>query len=161
MDKKGILYVVVILTLTIWAVPVPSLWAEDDFSRPEELVSRAQTTFERFVADPDMWWFRDHVKEAKALFIVPRLIKAGFIFGGTGGSGALVARGQDANAWSDPAFYTMGSVTFGLQIGGAADEVVLMVMTRTGMRYFSARLKARMVRSKSSCGEVGARAIIS
>jgi LysM repeat protein len=27
----------------------------------------------------------------------------------------------------------MGSVTFGLQIGGAADEVILMVMTRQGM----------------------------
>ena len=133
MNQKGILYVVVILTLVVWGVSVPSLWAEEDFSRPEELVSRAQTTFEHFVADPDMRWFRDHVKEAQALFIVPRLIKAGFIFGGTGGSGALVAHDQRTNAWSDPAFYTMGSVTFGLQIGGAADEVVLMIMTRKGM----------------------------
>jgi lipid-binding SYLF domain-containing protein len=119
--------------LAVWAGTISSVCAEEDFSKPEELVSRAQTTFERFVADPDMGWFRDHVKEAKAFFIVPRLIKAGFIFGGTGGSGALVARDERTNEWSDPAFYTMGSVTFGLQIGGAADEVILMVMTPKGM----------------------------
>jgi hypothetical protein len=64
MDRKGVLYLVVIFTLALWAVAFSSAFAEDDFSKPEELVSRAQTTFERFVADPDMGWFRDHVKGA-------------------------------------------------------------------------------------------------
>ena len=134
MDKKGILYVVIILTLTVWAAAASSVWAEDDFSRPEELVSRAQTTFEHFVADPDMWWFRDHVKEAQALFIVPRLIKAGFIFGGTGGSGALVAHDQRTNAWSDPAFYTMAEASFGLQVGAEGSKIIYLVMTERGVR---------------------------
>jgi len=45
----------------------------------------------------------------------------------------LLARDEKTNKWSYPAFYTMGSVTFGLQIGGEVSEIILMVMTQKGM----------------------------
>jgi len=67
------------------------------------------------------------------VFIVPQLLKAGFIFGGSGGSGVMLSRDKSSGKWSNPAFYTMGSVTFGLQIGGQAAEVVLLILTQKGM----------------------------
>ena len=108
-------------------------WAEDDAKNAQEVVDGAQKTLENFVADPNMTWFRDHVKDAKALFIVPQLLRAGFMFGGSGGTGVLLARDEKTSEWSQPAFYTMGSVSFGLQIGAESSEVVLMVMTQRGL----------------------------
>ena len=45
----------------------------------------------------------------------------------------MLSREKSSGKWSNPAFYTMGSATFGLQIGGEAAEVVLLVMTQRGM----------------------------
>ena len=117
-------------------------YADKDFSKPEELVVNAKETFENFVADPNMTWFRDNLKNVKAVMIVPRILKGGFIIGGSGGHGALLARDTKTADWSSPAFYTMGSVSFGLQIGGAADQVILMIMTQKAMdSYLSGSFK--------------------
>ncbi|MEM7221335.1 MAG: YSC84-related protein [Pseudomonadota bacterium] len=102
-------------------------------SEQQELVDKATQTIKDFKAHPDMTWFRDHLPNAKAVVIVPVLLKAGFIFGGSGGHGMLLVRDNDGTGWSYPAFNFMGSVTFGLQIGGEAAQVVLMVMTDKGV----------------------------
>ena len=98
----------------------------------QETVDKATETIGRFALDPDLSAFRDYAKEAKGLLIVPTMVKAGFIIGGSIGGGVLVARG-DKDEWSNPAFYTMGSVTFGLQIGGEVSEIVLLVMSDKGL----------------------------
>ncbi len=102
----------------------------------EKLVAKAEQTIEDFKADPNMTWFRDHLPEAKAVLVVPVLIRGGFIFGGSGGHGALLWRDATTGVWSYPAFYFMGSVSFGLQIGVEAAEVVLMIMTKRGRDAF-------------------------
>ena len=98
----------------------------------EALVDAATTSVNTFTIDPDMKWFRDNMSNAKGVLIVPQLVKGGFIFGGSGGSGVLLAKGDD-NIWSDPAFYTMGSGTVGFQIGVEVSEIILMVMTDKGV----------------------------
>ena len=45
----------------------------------------------------------------------------------------LLVRDSKSGEWSQPAFYTLGSVTFGLQIGGEASEIIVMVMTQKGV----------------------------
>ncbi len=101
-----------------------------------KLVAKAEQTIEDFRADPNMTWFRDHLPEAKAVLVVPVMIRGGFIFGGSGGHGALLWRDATTGVWSYPAFYFMGSVSFGLQIGIEAAEVVLMIMTTRGRDAF-------------------------
>jgi lipid-binding SYLF domain-containing protein len=107
--------------------------AEDKNAEAQGIVDSAITTFANFRNDPNMTWFRDNVDQARGIMIVPRLLKAGFIFGGSGGTGAFIARDRETDLWSDPAFYTMGSVTWGLQIGGQVAEVVLLIMTQSGI----------------------------
>ena len=70
------------------------------------------------MSDSNMSYLKEHLKEAKGILIVPSLLKAGFIFGGSGGSGVLIVNDAKKGQWSQPAFYTIGSVSFGLQIGG-------------------------------------------
>src|SRR5712691_8158935 len=81
-----------------------------------------------------MTWLRDHVKDAKGILIIPQLLKAAFFVGGSGGSGVLLARDEKTGDWSDPAFYTLGSGSFGLQFGAEASEVVLLAMTQGGVK---------------------------
>ena len=96
------------------------------------LVNKATKTFYDFMADPDMGWVRSNLKKAKAILIIPASYKGGFIFGAEGGTGVLLARDEKTGKWSYPAFYTMGSISFGLQIGGKVSEIILLVMTDRG-----------------------------
>jgi lipid-binding SYLF domain-containing protein len=98
-------------------------------SEKQALVERAQASAERFSADPDMSWFRDNLGNAEGVLIIPTVAKAGLIIGATGGSGVMLMRDENEN-WSYPAFYTMGSLTFGLQIGGEISEIALVIMTK-------------------------------
>ena len=98
----------------------------------EALVDAAAESVNTFTIDPDMKWFRDNMSKAKGVLIVPSLVKGGLIFGGSGGSGVLLVKG-DGNIWSDPAFYTMGSGTVGFQIGVEVSEIILMIMTDKGV----------------------------
>nr|MBS0020841.1 lipid-binding SYLF domain-containing protein [Gammaproteobacteria bacterium] len=107
--------------------------AVDDAADAQKVVDAAKHTFNNFEADPEMTWFREHLNEAQGVLIAPEVLKAGFIFGGSGGNGVLLARDKDTGEWSDPAFYSIGSVTFGLQIGAQASELVMMVMTQKGL----------------------------
>jgi|GEM_PF-302771 len=100
--------------------------------KSERLVAKAAETASYFASDSAfeaMWGLSD---EAKAMVIIPRSLRGGFIFGGSGGNAAMVARNEDGS-WSQPTFLTIGSFSFGLQAGGEASEIVLLVMTNRGM----------------------------
>jgi lipid-binding SYLF domain-containing protein len=71
------------------------------------------------------------IRQAKAVLIVPKLLKGGFIAGGEGGEGVLMV--QHNGHWSDPAFYALGAVSFGLQVGLEQSEVVMLIMTDKGL----------------------------
>jgi lipid-binding SYLF domain-containing protein len=104
-----------------------------DTAELRDLVDKARITFESFIADPNLGWFRDHVKDAKGILIVPQLLKGAFFVGGAGGSGVLLVRDEKNRDWSEPAFYTLGSASFGFQFGAQASEVILLVMTNKGI----------------------------
>ena len=69
---------------------------------------------------------------AKGVIIVPNLVKGGFIIGGEGGNGVMLARLADGN-WSAPAFVAMGAASIGLQIGGSISEVVFTINSEEGL----------------------------
>ena len=96
----------------------------------QQLVEKAKHTVESFMGDPNFTWFRDHVKNANALLIIPQQLKAAFWFGVDGGSGVLVTRDEQTGAWSEPAFYDLGGLSFGFQFGGEASEVIILAMTQ-------------------------------
>jgi lipid-binding SYLF domain-containing protein len=101
--------------------------------KQQALVDKARITVDSFVADPEMAWLRVHLKDVKGVLIVPELIKGGFIVGGSGGSGVLLARDAETGEWTGPAFYSMGAASLGLLIGGQKSELVLLVMTRRAL----------------------------
>ncbi|MBM9614185.1 lipid-binding SYLF domain-containing protein [Desulfobulbus rhabdoformis] len=104
------------------------------YTNPESLVNQATVVYRGFLADPDMQWFRNNVSTARGIFIVPQLLRGGFIVGGSGGRGVLLAQDPTTGRWSSPAFYSMGSLSVGFQIGADASEIILLVMTDRGLK---------------------------
>lgn len=129
--KKNIIRMARVVAALL-SIPFASVaFAAEDNAR--QLVDSAYSTLKNFKADPDMGWFRNNVKNARGVFIVPRLVKAGFIFGGSGGSGVFMAKDETTGEWSQPAFYTMGTASIGFQAGFEVSEAVLMIMTPKGI----------------------------
>ncbi len=124
---------VLALLLSLLALPFSgSRAAAGSLNDAEALVLKSNAVFRSFMNDPKLVWFHDHVDRAVGIMIVPQMLRGGFIVGGAGGSGALLARSR-SGSWSSPAFYTVGSLSFGLQAGADASELVLLVMTEEGL----------------------------
>ena len=117
----GVVILSVVFTLVLTAGPA----AAADEEEAQGIVDKAKVTLNDFMRDNNYTWLHENIGEAKGVLIYPQVLKAGFFLGGSGGTGVLVARDAKGE-WSQPAFYTMGSVTFGLQIGGEAAEVIVL-----------------------------------
>jgi lipid-binding SYLF domain-containing protein len=80
-----------------------------------------------------MTWLQQNIGRAKAVMIAPEVVKAGFIFGGSGGRAVTVARDAKTGKWAGPAFYAMATASVGFQAGVSVSEVVTLVMTEKGL----------------------------
>ena len=109
--------------LSTGALMCPAHAAGDE----QAVVDHALGTLQDLRRDKEFGDARTLLHEAKAVVIAPRIFKAGFFFGGEGGEAVLMVRG--AHGWSDPAFYTVGSASFGLQIGAQESEMIMFVMS--------------------------------
>ena len=98
-----------------------------------QAVEKARFTLDSFMNDSNMGAFRDLLKDAKGVLIVPQMLKGAFVVGASGGNGVLLVRDEKTGRWTGPAFYTLGGGSFGLQIGGEASEVILLAMTDRGI----------------------------
>ena len=102
-------------------------------SEQQKLVDASDATLSNFMRDPEMKWLQQNIHRAKAVLISPEIVKAGFIIGGSGGRGVLVARDSGSGKWVGPAFYTLATASIGFQAGVAASEMITLVMTDKGM----------------------------
>ena len=95
----------------------------------QKLVDDATASFSNFMRDPDMSWLQQNIHRAKAVMISPALLKAGFIFGGSGGRAVVLAHDAKSGKWTGPAFYTMATASVGFQAGIQVSEALTLVMT--------------------------------
>lgn len=111
-----------------------TLQAQARVEDAEQLVVKSEFTIKNMWDHPEFSkYVRHYLRESKAVVVIPSMLKGGFLIGGEGGSGILMARGAN-NEWSYPAFLSIGSASFGLQFGGQASEMLLIVMTGRGLQ---------------------------
>jgi lipid-binding SYLF domain-containing protein len=121
------------LLVTVTVVYFTGIAPARAYTEQQELIDKAIISVEKISRREDIKNFvRKYLKDAKGVLVIPALLKAGFIVGGEGGSGVLLARGESGQ-WSYPAFYTMGAASFGLQFGGQVSETMLIIMTSKGL----------------------------
>jgi len=108
-----------------------SLSAQD---RDKQLkrVEEAGTVIQEIMSAPDRGIPDEILGSAKCVAVVPSMLKGGFVVGGAYGHGVASCRTE--KGWSSPAFFGVKGGSFGLQIGGQAVDLVMLVMNESGMR---------------------------
>jgi len=94
-------------------------------------VRETATVFGEIMAAEDKAIPRALLGKAAGIAIFPGTVRAGFIVGGMRGRGILSARTD--SGWSAPAFRTLTGGSFGLQIGGEAADLILIISDRRGV----------------------------
>jgi SH3 domain-containing YSC84-like protein 1 len=122
----------IFLSASFGALALLSVSAANAASDQQSLVDRARITIDDLRKDPSFGNARDLLRTARAILIVPRLYKGGFFVGGEGGNGVLLAREKNGT-WSSPAFYGIGSASFGLQIGLEQSEMIIIIMSQKAL----------------------------
>ena len=131
--------------------------AAEDAQDAIRLVERSRLAFEAFVADGQMGpALKSLLQNARGVLIYPQVLRGAFIFGASGGSGVLLAHDPQSNTWGGPAFYTIGQVSFGLQAGGDASEIVLVALTDRGLSALLSTSTKLGANAGVAAGPVGA-----
>src|SRR6266852_4522723 len=88
---------------------------------------------------------QDLIDKARCVVVMPSVLKAAFVVGGSYGRGTLICRtGKDfTGPWGAPAMYALEGGSFGLQAGGEATDFVFLVINDRGADSLL-RTKARL-----------------
>jgi lipid-binding SYLF domain-containing protein len=126
-----------LVLMLLFCFLTPILSADEDTKAPEAntkasgRVEAAGTVLDEIQAAPDQRIPEEVLGSAECVAVVPSLLKGGFVVGARYGRG--VASCRTAKGWSAPAFFTISGGSFGLQIGGQAVDLVMLIMNKGGM----------------------------
>jgi lipid-binding SYLF domain-containing protein len=120
-----------VVAAMVATAPLPSLAASD----PEKRVEKAAKVFEEIMFDSNSRIPQRLLKESKAIAIIPGVIRAGFFFGGTRGTGVMMVR-EEGGPWSNPAFVSLTAGSVGLQFGAKSTDIVLVFRSRDAINKF-------------------------
>src|SRR5712691_10844648 len=125
MKRLLILCVVFCLAATAFA-------AEGKDNKAKDRLKAAASVLDEIQAAPDQGMPEEVLGSAECVAVVPSMLKGGFIVGARYGRG--VASCRTPKGWSAPAFFTVTGGSVGLQIGGQAVDLVMLIMNEEGMR---------------------------
>ncbi|MEP6644421.1 MAG: lipid-binding SYLF domain-containing protein [Acidobacteriaceae bacterium] len=108
-------------------------WAADDKSDIDKRIDNAATVLSEIMGTPDKAIPNKVMDDAKCIAVVPSMIKIAVGFGGNHGKG--IASCKTAHGWSAPAPITVTGGSWGLQLGGQAIDIVMVVMNDKGMEH--------------------------
>jgi lipid-binding SYLF domain-containing protein len=92
-----------------------------------ELNASGNAALQRLYSQSDR--AKRYARDAKAILVFPKIIKAGLVIGGQGGEGVLFKRGKPAG------YYKINAVSYGLQAGGQSFSYALFLMNDSAVRY--------------------------
>ncbi len=93
---------------------------------------KAAKVFQEIMSAEDQAVPQWALDRTRCVAVFPGVKKAGFVVGGQYGKGVVSCRSEN-NAWGAPAFLTIGGGSFGLQIGGQAVDLVLLILNEDGL----------------------------
>jgi SH3 domain-containing YSC84-like protein 1 len=125
---KKLLFLFLAISLSTMALAAD----DDNDSKAVDRIKAAGEVLDQIEGAPDQGIPEEVLGSAECVAVVPSMLKAGFIVGARYGKG--VASCRTAKGWSAPAFISIEGGSFGLQIGGQAVDLVMLIMNQDGMK---------------------------
>lgn len=110
---------------------LPAAYAADDRDKELERIKAAGTVLNEIQSAPDKGIPEEIMASADCVAVIPSMLKGGFVFGANYGKGVATCR--HGNTWTAPAPIRIEGGSWGLQIGGQAVDLVMLVMNQKGM----------------------------
>lgn len=95
----------------------------------EEKVDAVMEVLEKATRLPEQGIPPRLLHNAQGIAVIPGVIKAGFMVGGSYGKGLLLVRNEQGQ-WAAPLFVALAAGSFGWQIGAQSTDLVLVFKTR-------------------------------
>ena len=157
MRKSLVLLLVCFLTCSL--TTILSANAGDETKAPQAntkasgRVEAAATVLDEIQAAPDQRIPEEVLASAECVAVVPSLLNGGFVVGGRYGKGVASCRTE--KGWSAPAFFVIGGGSFGLQIGGQATDLIMLIMNKNGMDHLLSSQFKLGADASAAAGPVG------
>ena len=151
--RKLLVVVVLVCFLTPLFSADEDVKASEANTKASGRVEAAGTVLDEIQGAPDQRIPEEILGSADCVAVVPSLLYGGVVFGGRYGKGVASCRTE--KGWSAPAFFVIGGGSFGLQIGGQATDVVMLIMNKEGMNNLLASKFKLGADASAAAGPVG------
>src|SRR5579863_304100 len=147
---KKLLLLTLVVSLCLFALAADDQPKE---SKASDRVQSAADVLNEIQAAPDSGIPNEIMGSVECVAVVPSMLKGGFIVGAKYGRGLASCR--TPKGWSAPAFFAIGGGSFGLQIGGQAVDLVMLIMNENGMQHLLSSQFALGADASVAAGPVG------
>jgi lipid-binding SYLF domain-containing protein len=118
-----------ILMLCLTLIGLASCSGTPSQGEEQALVDRSTLTVQEMLGSGnDAMNAASLLRRARGVVVCPQIFRAGLFFAGGEGGGCVLLGRDAAGGWSSPAFYTLGSASFGLVMGVQDAQVIMLIM---------------------------------
>jgi SH3 domain-containing YSC84-like protein 1 len=143
-----------LLALSICSSLIGVSWAADkDQSDIAKRIDTSAKVLDEIMATPDKAIPDKVIRNAKCIAVVPSMVKIAIGFGGNHGKGVATCRTE--SGWSAPAPITITGGSWGLQLGGQAVDLVMIVTNDQGMEHLLSSKFKLGADASAAAGPVG------
>jgi SH3 domain-containing YSC84-like protein 1 len=131
-------------------------WSKDDKDQSDiaKRLDSAANVLTEIMSVPDKAIPDKVMSDAKCIAVIPSMVKIAVGFGGNHGKGVATCR-TESGAWSAPAPITISGGSFGLQLGGQAVDLVMIVTNDQGMQHLLSSKFKLGADASAAAGPVG------
>src|ERR1700747_689305 len=134
MKRRSLPIAKIFLALFSVALLAGTGWSGGKDKEPADIEKRIDNSakvLDEIMSTPDKGIPDKIMSDAKCIAVVPSMVKIAVGFGGSHGKGVATCR--TAHGWSAPAPFTVTGGSWGLQIGGQAVGILMLVMNQKKM----------------------------
>ena len=145
-----------LLVLSLCSLFIGVSWSADKDKDHSEIAKRIEASanvLNEIMATPDKAIPDKVMSDAKCIAVIPSMVKIAVGIGGNHGKGVATCR--TATGWSAPAPVTITGGSWGLQLGGQAVDLVMIVTNDQGMQHLLSSKFKLGADASAAAGPVG------
>ena len=151
--KYLLIFVATVAILATAGLAADDSDSDKDRSDIDKRIEASANVLDEIMGTPDKAIPDKIMRDSKCIAVIPSMLKIAVGFGGSHGKGVATCR--TANGWSAPAPITITGGSWGLQLGGQAVDLVMVVTNEHGMQHLLSSKVKLGADASAAAGPVG------